>query len=77
VPRSYKEDSWGNEVSTVLEYSSVERELPFRKDLSVEAEEYPLLEAVTRERLVKTQQIVKDLACAVVICKVWKLPIGL
>jgi hypothetical protein len=26
----------------------------FRKDLSAEAEEYPLLEAVARKRLVKT-----------------------
>jgi hypothetical protein len=37
------------------------------------AEESPLLEAITSERLVKTQQTEKDLACAVVICKVWKL----
>jgi hypothetical protein len=29
-----------------------------------EAEEFPLLEAVTRERLVKTQQAGKDLAVA-------------
>jgi hypothetical protein len=36
-------------------------------------EEFPLLEAVTRERLVKTQKTEKDLACAVVICKAWKL----
>jgi hypothetical protein len=38
----------------------------------MEAEESPLLEAVTREWLVKTQQDGKDLACAVVICKVWR-----
>jgi hypothetical protein len=31
-----------------------------------------LLEAVTRRRLVKTQQAGKDLACAVVIFEVWK-----
>jgi hypothetical protein len=31
-------------------------ELPSREDLNTEAEESPLLEAVTRERLVKTQQ---------------------
>jgi hypothetical protein len=33
---------------------TVGREPPFREDLSAEAEESPLLEAVTRERLVKT-----------------------
>jgi hypothetical protein len=38
--------------------------------VSAEAEEFPLLEAVTRERLVKTQQAVKGLAGAVVICAV-------
>jgi hypothetical protein len=37
-----------------------------------EAEESPLLEAVARERPVKTQQAGKDFAGAVVICKVWK-----
>jgi hypothetical protein len=35
--------------------------------LSAEAEESPLLEAITREWLVKIQQAEKDLACAVVI----------
>jgi hypothetical protein len=35
----------------------------------VEAEESPLFEAVTRERLVKTQQAGRDLAGAVVIEK--------
>jgi hypothetical protein len=34
-----------------------------------EAEESPLLEAVARERLIKTQRAGKDLACAVVICE--------
>jgi hypothetical protein len=38
-----------------------------------EAEESPLLEAVARERLVKTQQGGKDLAGAVVICELWTL----
>jgi hypothetical protein len=41
---------------------SVGREPPFRGDSSSEAEEIPLLEAVTRERLVKTQQAGKALA---------------
>jgi hypothetical protein len=38
--------------------------------LRQEAEESPLLEAVAREGLVKTQQAGKDLSGAVVICKV-------
>jgi hypothetical protein len=40
--------------------------------LSAEAEESPLLEAVTRERLVKKQQALEGLVGAVVICKVWR-----
>jgi hypothetical protein len=38
-----------------------------REDLRREAEESPLLEAFTREGLVKTQKAGKNLACAVVI----------
>jgi hypothetical protein len=38
-----------------------------------EAEESPLLEAVARERLVKTQPAVKGLADNVVICELWRL----
>jgi hypothetical protein len=53
MPRSYKEDSLGNQVGSAQE--SVGKEPPFREDLSVETEESPLLEVVTRERLVKTQ----------------------
>jgi hypothetical protein len=49
------------------------REPPFREDLSMEAEESPLLETVTRERLVKTWQAGKNFTCAVVICKVLRL----
>jgi hypothetical protein len=59
VPRSYKEDNWGNQVSSVRESvkkTVVVREPPFREDVSAEAEESPLLEAVIRERLVKTQR---------------------
>jgi hypothetical protein len=37
-----------------------------------EIEESPLLEAVARERLVKTQQAGKGLAGAVVICELWR-----
>jgi hypothetical protein len=43
----------------------------------MEADKSPLSEAVTRERLVKTQQAGKDLACAVVICKAWRLVVAL
>jgi hypothetical protein len=38
-----------------------------------EAEESPLLEAFTRERLVKTQQAGKCLADAVMFCELWRL----
>jgi hypothetical protein len=37
--------------------------------LSAEAEEYPLLGAFTRERLVKAQKAGKDLTDAAVICE--------
>jgi hypothetical protein len=47
---------------------AVGREPPFRQDLSPEAEEYSLLEAVTRQLLVKILQAGKKLACALVIC---------
>jgi hypothetical protein len=36
-----------------------------------------LLETVTRERLVKTEQDGKDFAGAVVICEVWRLAVAL
>jgi hypothetical protein len=45
--------------------------------MNAEAEESPLLEAVTRQRLVKTKKDGKDLACAGVIDKVWKLVVAL
>jgi hypothetical protein len=51
----------------------VERYEPESNEVSAEGEESPLVEAVTSERLVKTQQTGKDLACAVVICKVRRL----
>jgi hypothetical protein len=38
-------------------------EPPFREDLSTVAEEYPLLDAVIRQLLVKTLRVGKDLAC--------------
>jgi hypothetical protein len=45
--------------------------------VTAEAEESPLLEAVTGKRLVKTLQAEKDLVCAVVNCKVWGLAMAL
>jgi hypothetical protein len=45
--------------------------------LNAEAEEYPLLETVTKERLVKTQQAGKYLASAMVICELWRLAMAL
>jgi hypothetical protein len=42
-----------------------------------EPEESPLLEAVARERLIKTQQARKSLAGAIMICKVWISAIAL
>jgi hypothetical protein len=79
VPRRCKEDNWSNEVSSVRESvkKSFGREPPFREDLSSESKESPLLEDVTRKRLVKTQQAGKDLEGAVVICKVWRLAMAL
>jgi hypothetical protein len=79
VPKIYKENKWGNKVSSVWESvkETVGREPPFRDDLSAKAEESPLLEAVTRERLVKTQQAAKYLVGAVVICELWRLSVVL
>jgi hypothetical protein len=52
-------------------------EPPFREDLSAKSEKYTLLEAVIRERLMKTQQAGKELACAVVNCGMWRLAMAL
>jgi hypothetical protein len=62
VPRSYKEDNWGYQVSYVWE--SVKKRdswkgAAIQRGLEREAEESPLLEAVTRERLVKTSRLEK------------------
>jgi hypothetical protein len=45
--------------------------------LGAEAEESPLLEAVTRQRLLKTQQAGKYLAGGVVISELWRLAMAL
>jgi hypothetical protein len=42
-----------------------------------EAEESPLLEAVARQQLVKTQQAGKFLVLAIVISKMWRLAMAL
>jgi hypothetical protein len=42
-----------------------------------EAEESPLLEAVNREKLMKTQQAGKEVECTVVICKLWRSAMAL
>jgi hypothetical protein len=42
-----------------------------------ETGEFPLLKAVAKERLVKTQQAGKGFSGAVVNCKVWRLTIAL
>jgi hypothetical protein len=70
IQRDYKEGNWSKN-------SSVGREPPFREDFRTDAEEQPLLEAITRNCLVKTLQAGKDSAYAAVICKVWKLMIVL
>jgi hypothetical protein len=57
VPRCYTEDNWCKSSEIVLR-ESVRRRLsePVGNKVRAEAEESPLLEAVTRERPVKTQQ---------------------
>jgi hypothetical protein len=53
------------------------REPPQRDDLIAKAKQYLLLEAVTREQMVTTQQDGKDLAYAVMICILWRLEMAL
>jgi hypothetical protein len=80
VPRSIRKTTGITKsvlYDSLCRKDSVGREPPFRQDLSAEAEVYPLLEAVTRERLVKTEQDRKDLVCAVVIFEAWKLAMAL
>jgi hypothetical protein len=48
---------------------------PDINEVSAEAEDSPLLEAVTRERLAKTQQTEKPVCCSDF--KVWKLAVVL
>jgi hypothetical protein len=64
-------------VKKRVSWKRVGREPLFREDLSAEAEKSPLLEAVTRERLVKTEQAGKGLAGSIVICELWRLAVAL
>jgi hypothetical protein len=50
--RSYKEDSWGNQVGTV------------RESVKTGIERVKLLKSITRKRLVKTLQAEEDLVCS-------------
>jgi hypothetical protein len=50
---------------------------PAGNGVSAEAEESPLLEAVSRKRLVQTLQVGEDLVFAAVICKVWRSAVAL
>jgi hypothetical protein len=59
------------------EEESVGRKPPFREDSTAEAEESSLLEAVIRERLLKTQQSREVLAGATAICELWTLAVAL
>jgi hypothetical protein len=72
APRSYKKTRIGatNSVDSWQEFC-VDR------IRTREAEEPLLLEAVVRKRLVKTQQVGKGLAGAVVICELWRLATAL
>jgi hypothetical protein len=59
MQRGYKEDNWGNQVSSV--WKSVKKTGHWKGDaiqdnLSLEAKEQALLEASTRKRVVKTMQ---------------------
>jgi hypothetical protein len=74
MQRGYKGDNWGNPVSWELSsareaeerwcYSSVVGYSPDSNSVSAEAEESPLLRAVTKQWLVKTMQAGEDLACS-------------
>jgi hypothetical protein len=69
VPRCYEQDSF----KRVQLRDSGQPAIAWAR----EAKESPLLEAVTRERLVKIQQAGHRLADAVVICEMWRLAVAL
>jgi hypothetical protein len=69
MPRNYKEENRGDAVSRALQgnsrrerYRSVVGYSPDSNDVSTDAEESPLLRAVARERMFKTQQAGKRLS---------------
>jgi hypothetical protein len=64
-------------VRQSLELNSVVRRGSAGNGVRAAAEKSPLLEAVTGKRIVKTLQAGKDLACVLVICKVWRLAMAL
>jgi hypothetical protein len=76
VQSGYKEDNWGDRVVSCQQQELCTGSCKDRI-CAREAEESTLLEAVARERVLKTQQAKKGLADAVVICKVWRLAIAL
>jgi hypothetical protein len=69
VPNCYK---LGEKVSWYFHKEGIEK-----RSSESEAEEFPLLEAVARERLVKIQQARIGLEGAVVICELWRLEVVL
>jgi hypothetical protein len=80
VPRSYKEENWGNQVSSVRE--SVKKRIRW-KGAAIQARferwsrKISNVKAVARERLVKIQAARKGLAGAGVICELWWLAVEL
>jgi hypothetical protein len=61
----YHNDNWGDQVKFCMGFCE-------EATWVLEAEESPLLEAVARERLMKTQQAGKGLTCAMVIYELWR-----
>jgi hypothetical protein len=81
VPTNCKEDKLGQPrpfcTGVCEEKSQLGGSRQSDRTWGAEAEKSPLLEAVTRERLVKIQETRKDFACAAMICKLWKLATAL
>jgi hypothetical protein len=72
VPRCYNREVW-----SLVQFSQFFTEVCEERICKREAEESPSLGAVTRERLMKTQQVGKALTCAVVICGLWRSAVAL
>jgi hypothetical protein len=69
MPRSYKRDEVKTEFS--WKRATIQRGLEHGSGGIV------IVEAVTKQLLVKALQAGKDLACALVICKVWRSAMAL